>query len=80
MACDCIHDVNQGLAPFNAHVAVSVDQAHGEPKVIVETHQHGPLDGDVFLVANYCPFCGVKYGSAPPIGGARAGEGSDHVH
>ncbi|GGL48122.1 hypothetical protein [Caulobacter rhizosphaerae] len=82
MACDCLRHVNNGLAKLNAHVAVALMAPGADPQALVETHSHGAdeVDTPYFLVATFCPFCGERYATAPPIGVDTAGEVSSHVH
>ncbi len=82
MACDCLRHVNDGLAKFNAHVAVALPVPGGDPQAIVETHQNTKADGAPYhLLATFCPFCGERYGHDPAIGiSAAGGEVASHVH
>lgn len=80
MACDCLRHVNDGLAQFNAHVAIALIGT--DPQALVKTHYHGPEEAEIpyFLVAAYCPFCGECYAGEPAIGRSSTGEVSSHVH
>ncbi len=60
--CKCIDELNELLKEKNTRLVVSVSSKTGAEKVAVYTERVEHRGGRVtVVVANYCPFCGVKY-------------------